>query len=409
MRSLKEEGWYERYMLNKMFLNLFIEKFGPNGVDKNIIIAYLRNHRDYRNGYIETYQTNKYVYLHLGTHVFRAKRKAIEHLIVTRGRPSPCINSNVNKDFREYYFKFPYYIAVIITYYQDALNSTFFSVEVPGVPLFNSFTLRNQENQDDSSPQQNQISMIQKEHIVGAVTKNPVNVIVTGANKKDQRNIVGLPVLDDKGNVKIFCKRSPFLGLRKNGKKSKDSKPKWYIFSYEDLLINDLDNLSRSRVTESSSVKLINSSSNCFNLEFKVNSLKDELTNEVLTGIKAKILEEKSICKLKGILVQRNEKEGQTLFLTEYAGLPISFLSTNCELFKPSLKGFNIPKNRNKVEGITCKIVRNKQTIFNMDERVKILKFEKNSKTPQRHYFTVQSLETPSKISTVYSHNLKVI
>lgn len=371
------------------------------GTTKDLILGLLRS-SVFRSKAIEVYIKGRYAYIHIGYHVYRGKETLTRYWNISNGTP---INHS-DKLFNRYYQKFPYHVALLISYLQDKLINVGIMIPTMGRALPDSIS----NSQEPESTKTNETSMILKENIIGALAKKPNNLVVTGITKKSQINFVGIPVLDDKGDLKIFIKDKNTSPSIKKSKKTKVNKAKWSVYTYEDLIINDLDNLAKSRVTESPSCRLINASNNCFNLEFKVISLTNEvMTNDVLKEIKTHIVEDSSPHKLKGILIQRNEKEGQAFFITEYAGVPVHFLTSNCELYKPSLKGFNIPKNRNKVEGSLAKIIRNKKTIFNMDEKVKILKFEKNLKTPQRHYFTVQSLENSSKISTVYSHNIKVI
>ena len=399
--------------------------------DKNHLISRLHERRTASIPFSYTVRgakKGKYVYFHLGDEIIRVKEFLVREDRLLRNdfsRGFTDVNDRVPSNHAAYsderLLPYLYHTKVIESYKLWYFPYTLRDSLLP-IPRRANRAHGNQTNIYDT-PSDQPHNMVSTENVINTLAKNSKNVICAGIIKRLGQGFVGIPIQYE-NSIKIFVKKEASASKkasRRRGEeitfktKSKSLQPpkklKWIVLDIEDVTVTDIDVLHKTRVTESGIIKNINSVGSCFNLQFTITSLDGEIANEneVQNHLKQKLFEEKGLHNLKGVLVSRNEKEGETKFIVNYGGIPITFLAKNCTIYSPSLKGFNMPKNKSKVEGSIAKIIRNKRTIFKMDEKVKILKIDKNSKTPQRHYFTVASLETPSKVSVVYSHNLKVL
>lgn len=387
--------------------------------DKNLLINNLEAFEPNRK--IKSYKKGKYSYFHIGSMVMRVPNTFIAHIPTGEFRDRHCVNGRFDSEEYMHTRNLPYYKYILYQYYRKQLYSIFPNLIDPYCedcytprPIPPQRPSHRQHNtlQDVTDREPKQIkNMITKEDIIDALAKTQNNVLVTGLIRAPQEPFMGIPVIYD-NSIKVFIRKK--ISKSSISKRSlvpnKNLKFKWVICDMDEVAIMGMGVLSKSRLIESSLIKTLNSSDNCFNLQFSVISLgEEEELSDFLSSLKKEVVEKKVIFDLKGVFLQRMDKESTIHYVTLYRGVLLTFLISNCKLNVPSLKGFNIPKSRQKKEGSTAKIIRNKRTIFNIDEEVKILKVEKNLKTPQRHYFTVQSLKNPDRISVVYSHNLKVI
>lgn len=369
--------------------------------------------------YVRIYIKGKYAYAHLSQCIIRFKANKLNTKFSYRvlDRMFSCPNNRFKENEIIWQTLPPYYLYIVETYHREAL----FSILGYATGCLNATPDPEERNHSSDTSEldpEPKKSMISQENIISALTKNSDNTLVTGVIKHSQEAFVGIPILHE-GAIKIFVRKKVASSksiknpYKKAPKIIKNQKPlfKWNIYNYDEVTVVELEFLGKNRLTESNVIRMLNHSETCFNIQFCVKSLEGEKAKEGETVklLREELFNKKQPIDLRGVLIQKEDKKSIISFVTTYFGAPLTFPIETCTLFTPSLKGFNFPKSRQKTEGATAKIIRNKRTVFSMDEEVKILKIDKNSKTPQRHYFTVQSLSNPAKISTVYSHNLKVI